>query len=183
MREWYADENYLSYSGNDASASYLPKKGKSLQDEGAVKEMNTEWSTPITDRTREDIENQTDKAFINDTDLNRIEGNLEYLAEHLKGYLTAPPKCRTNWTSTDLPTKANIERIRRGVTDIMVSFKRPEGCGDIESLTDKPLYFRDVNMLETNLFLLKERLDRIEASYKKTGFQSGSTFFLPKRRT
>ncbi len=154
-----------------------------MQDEGTVTAMNAEWSAPITDRTREDIENQTDKAFINDTDLNRMEGNLEYLSEHLKGYLTAPPRCRTNWNNADLPTKADIERICRGITDIMVSFKRPEGCGDVESLADRPLDYRDVNTLETNLFLLKERLDRIEASYKKAGFQSGSTFFLPKRRT
>ena len=75
------------------------------------------YITPITDRTREDVEyarlHQNDlvnknKGTWNYTDLNRICNNLKYAAEYMyeQGFLTQPysMQVKTDWKETDIIT-------------------------------------------------------------------------------
>lgn len=68
----------------------------------------------IIDRTQEDIEKKTDKAYINASDLERIESNIELIAE----YIAAPVTVRKNWKTGDLPRKTDFKRIRDNVDKI-----------------------------------------------------------------
>ena len=64
----------------------------------------------ITDRTRADVENKTNKGFYNASDLNRVGAAVQYVAERFaaQGYtVTVHPK--TDWTEKDIPTAAELE--------------------------------------------------------------------------
>ena len=70
----------------------------------------------ITDRTRADVENKTDKGFYNASDLNRVGAAVQYVAERFaaQGYtVTVHPK--TDWTEKDIPTAAELETYRQNI--------------------------------------------------------------------
>lgn len=70
----------------------------------------------ITDRTRADVVNHTDKGFYNDSDLNRVGAAVQYVAERFaaQGYaVTVHPK--TDWTEKDIPTAAELETYRQNI--------------------------------------------------------------------
>lgn len=48
--------------------------------------MDFDFSTLITDRTQNDVENKTKKGYYNAEDLNRVTAAMEYLSELLEGY-------------------------------------------------------------------------------------------------
>lgn len=73
------------------------------------------WKKPITDRGITDIENKTDKAFLNFEDLNRIEGNLSYLSEQVK-YIAS---FKTNWKMGDFVYEADFKRIYDALSSIV----------------------------------------------------------------
>lgn len=67
----------------------------------------------ITDRSLEDIRQRT-KAFLNASDLERIEKNTELIA----GYIAVPVTVRTDWAIGDLPRASEYRRIRDNVERI-----------------------------------------------------------------
>lgn len=67
----------------------------------------------IYDRTNDDLLNETDKAYIDYTDLNRIEGACKELAQ----MLGIQVKIKT-WVITDWRTEAEMERIRQNLETI-----------------------------------------------------------------
>ena len=141
------------------------------------------WIAPVTDRTQLDIASRTSKAYLNAEDLNRIEGNIEWLANRLAVYLGSNQlRTRTDWDMFGLPTTNDIKRICDGITDIKDAYFRPNGYMDIPDLEHQSLSFRDINLLERNLLLLKDLYDLMVANFKKLDFKSGTTLFLPKRR-
>jgi len=140
------------------------------------------WTEPITDRTQLDVVNRTHKAFLNAQDLNRIEGNMQWLVNILAHRIPVYIFSKTDWDDTMTATTGDIRRICEGITAVKDAFYRPTGYVDIAGLDTKPLDFIDVNGLEMNLYLIKELVDWMIASFRKTVFKSGATLFLPKRR-
>ena len=73
----------------------------------------------ITDRTQRDLENDTDRAYIAYTDLNRIGEAIFYLTEQLAeaGYIvnTSP---KTDWKITDIRDQANMDIIQNDLQTI-----------------------------------------------------------------
>ena len=70
----------------------------------------------ITDRTRADVVNQTDKGFYNDSDLNRVGAAVQYVAERFaaQGYtVTVSPK--KDWLASDIPTASELETYRQNI--------------------------------------------------------------------
>ena len=70
----------------------------------------------ITDRTRADVANQTDKGFYNASDLNRVGAAVQYVAERFaaQGYtVTVSPK--TDWLASDIPTASELETYRQNI--------------------------------------------------------------------
>lgn len=79
--------------------------------------------TLITDRTEQDVVQRTAKGYYNYTDLNRVESAVEELSARLNdaGYLVNA-RIKTNWTSADIPTQADMERYRQNVVEIRAAF-------------------------------------------------------------
>lgn len=156
-----------------------------------------EWIQPIYDRTQADVDYAklkiaqwsndyyaSDAPFVSDLkgcmnvrDLNRIEGNMEYLAERIKiaGYdISITVK---QWQITDIPTIADLERI----TDNLVSLI--EGWYQQSTAPDAPqtiLTYVDANAIEENQFLMRQLLDGREIPIQKSGmFRCGVKRMLP----
>lgn len=70
----------------------------------------------ITDRTRADVANQTDKGFYNASDLNRVGAAVEYVAGRFAalGY-ACPVTVKKDWLTSDAPTASQLETYRQNI--------------------------------------------------------------------
>lgn len=154
------------------------------------------WQTPIFDRTRKDVEfaigkiaewiaNKSSdiydlKGCLNVSDINRIEGNIAYLAEHLTELHYPPDVSTRKWTQDSLPTEKDVERIINNVRACVDAFYQVRNAPTIPS---SMLSYNNINDIEKNLDLIKYLLDIMVSSFKKSGtFQSGASRVLPIRR-
>ena len=120
-----------------------------------MKEMK--WIKPVADRTEEDIKNKTCKAYLNKKDLNRIEGNIEYLSNELESQLYRVERMHyTEWNREKIPTVEDMRRICGNITEITEKYYEPEGFKDISYIADKPLTYEDINLLENYLCLIRK---------------------------
>lgn len=73
----------------------------------------------ITDRTRADVANQTDKGFYNASDLNRVGAAVEYIAGRFAalGY-ACPVTVKKDWLTTDAPTASQMEAYRQNIVTL-----------------------------------------------------------------
>ena len=77
----------------------------------------------ITDRTRADVVNQTDKGFYNASDLNRVGAAVEYIAGRFTalGY-ACPVTVKKDWLTTDAqtdaPTASQMETYRQNIVTL-----------------------------------------------------------------
>lgn len=69
------------------------------------------WVTPVYDRIQSDVSNKTAKGFMNAADFNRIEGNLEILAE-----MTGFAFSSVSWDVSGYPTTADYDRYITALT-------------------------------------------------------------------
>jgi hypothetical protein len=122
--------------------------------------MNLTWREPITDRKLLDIGGRTKKAFLNEEDLNRIEGNAAYLAQWLNalGYRIEADS-KTDWTMEEVPTVGDIRRICVNIDAIARGYFAPEGYRDPSKIAERPLDFQDVNRLENYLKEVRDMMD------------------------
>ena len=160
--------------------------------------MANVWEEPIFDRTLEDVNfaiqkikewrnnhNHTGdiydlKGCLNLSDLNRIEGNIAYLAESLESFAYHPDVRSRQWGITGMPNRNDVSRIIENVRDIIRSFYQPSNA---PSLPATMLSYTDINAIEENLYLIKHLLDCMQNSFGKAGVtKSGATMFLPIRR-
>ncbi len=73
----------------------------------------------ITDRTRADVANQTDKGFYNASDLNRVGAAVEYIAGRFAalGY-DCPVTVKKDWLTSDAPTASQMEAYRQNIVTL-----------------------------------------------------------------
>ena len=73
----------------------------------------------ITDRTRADVANQTDKGFYNASDLNRVGAAVEYIADRFTalGY-DCPVTVKKDWLTSDAPTASQLETYRQNIVTL-----------------------------------------------------------------
>ena len=159
-----------------------------------------EWKTPVFDRTQADVDFAIKtiakwiaaditnasivgydlKGCLNVSDINRIEGNIAYLAEQLRRYGYSPNTSIKSWTMADMPNEDDIARILNNIRVLVNSFYQHP---DAPTLSDGMSGYTEVNAIELNLSLIKALIDGMVDSFKKSGtFQLGSTTFLPIRR-
>lgn len=165
--------------------------------------MTNVWGNPVFDRTLEDVEfairkiaewkkshTHSDgilendvydlKGCLNLSDLNRIEGNIAYLAEKMESYSYSPNIHDKQWSKTDMPNQNDMERIIENVRALISAYYSPDNPPQLPTTM---LSYSDINAIEENLYLIKQLLDCMESSFKKVGkIKSGSTTFLPIRR-
>ena len=157
----------------------------------------SKWLTPVTDRTINDVLNARDtlsrwiashttdvaelKGCLNVTDLNRIEGNIDYLNDLLASlhYNTTFIDVK-NWTNAGLPNVADFERILSNITNLFNAICKPTSA---EELPDTMSTYDDINRLEQNLQALKQVLDEMQSYFPISGTcVAGSRRLLPLRR-
>ena len=120
------------------------------------------------------------KGCLNKLDINRIEGNIDYLSQKLTE-LSYPNNVATRqWGKDDLPNEQDIERIITNIKSIISSFYQPS---DAPTLPSKMSSHDDVNAIERNIDLIKYLIDCMVNSFKSVGaYNSGTTMSLPIRR-
>lgn len=120
------------------------------------------------------------KGCLNLLDLNRIEGDIAYLAEKMESYSYSPNIHDRRWDKSDLPNQNDMSRIIENIRSLMSAFYSPDNP---PTLPTTMLSYSDINAIEENLYLIKELLDCMANSFKKVGtIKSGATTFLPLRR-
>lgn len=160
----------------------------------------TEWKPPVFDRTREDVEHAIKtianwvngdvsvnplaihdlKGCLNVSDINRIEGNIAYLTEKLNDCGYSPNVSIKKWTNSGLPNETDISRILYNLRAIIDNYYQQSDSPPVPSSLQG---YEEVNSVEENLLLIKELLDCMVASFKKSGrVQSGGLRLLPTRR-
>lgn len=120
------------------------------------------------------------KGCLNLLDLNRIEGNIAFLAETMENFSYSPNIHGKRWTKADMPNQNDMSRIIENIRALTSAFYSPDNP---PLLPTTMLSYGDINAIEENLYLIKELLDCMQSSFKKVGtIESGSTTFLPLRR-
>ena len=120
------------------------------------------------------------KGCLNLTDINRIEGNIEYLAQKLLELGYPSDVVVKKWNKDDLPSEQDIRRIINNIKVLADAFYQPN---DPPALPSTMSSYNDINSIEKYIDLIKYVLDCMVGSFKKAGtFKSGSTTFLPTRR-
>lgn len=157
------------------------------------------WITPIYDRTASDVaglkslaaeirstgwtsvtQAQRDewlnlgvgitKGALNVIDLNRIQGNVEYVHDTIDTDLGIPipmEAMHSTWGREDIPFISHINAIRNNIIDLLDGSYTNPSSPTIE-LND-PMDWDDINDIEQNLHDLKEILDAISDNWHSCG--------------
>lgn len=158
------------------------------------------WLDPVFDRTQEDvsiakekiqewikanltgnpIETYGLKGCFNLADINRIEGNIQYLSDRLdKLHYLSGTSCKV-WERSGLPTKQDIRRILSNVNLIISAYYQQD---DAPAVPDSMGNYTDINDIEENLLKIKELLDCMQSSFQKSAMlKSGGMRMIPIRR-
>lgn len=158
------------------------------------------WIEPIFDRTNEDIsfaqtkiqgwiaakmsgaivETYELKGCLNLTDINRIEGNIQYLSDRLDELNYPPGTSCKMWERNGLPTERDVRRILNNLKLIIAAYYQQDEIADVPEDMNT---FSDINAIEENLYAIKQLLDSMVDGFQKSGkFQSGGARMLPIRR-
>ena len=120
------------------------------------------------------------KGCLNLSDISRIEGNIAYLAERLTQNRYPIVVNTKEWSGDGLPTAQDMARIARNIRSMIDEFAK---SGKSIAVPDVMLSHEDINVLEYNLYLLKQLLDAMVEGFIKSGTQKcGATTRLPIRR-
>lgn len=120
------------------------------------------------------------KGCLNLSDINRIEGNIAYLAEKMESYAYHPNIHSKHWGRADMPNQNDMSRIIDNIRALIDSYYPPHNPPDLPTAM---LSYEDINAMEENLYLLKQMIECMESSFHQVGtIKSGSTMFLPIRR-
>ena len=128
----------------------------------------------IYDRTQADVEyalsHQDSELFLkgayNYIDLNRVEQWCGYIANQLNTYnYFVSITTKTNWTMSDFPTKAEMERLRRNVQALKDAYMSFTSVPDsLEKMT-----YQKANAIEKVLSELNTLIDNMIASFYYSG--------------
>ena len=131
--------------------------------------MSFDITTLITDRTRADVANQTNKGFYNASDLNRVGAAVEYIAGRFTalGY-ACPVTVKKDWLTTDAPTASQLETYRQNIvtlrSQIAVMQSTPEAPASMAGLN-----YVKANDIERILLAVEDTLRRLEKTFWYSG--------------
>lgn len=158
------------------------------------------WIDPVFDRTQADVDFATQKiaewiagsitgnplvvydlkGCLNVSDINRIEGNIAYLADEFSRLYYPPDTSVKSWTAAGIPNEQDISRILYNVRALITAYYQQDKAPNVP---ENLLGYNEVNAVEENLSLIKQLLDCMVGSFRKSGtFKSGQSMFLPIRR-
>jgi len=131
----------------------------------------------IFDRTIEDIEQLTNKAFISNEDLNRIENAIKYIAYMLndKGFRCVVNN-KLNWKMMDKRSELEMERIRSNLEIIRTTFFAPNGTPNIPAaITYTSIY--QANAIEQIIHDIGRLIESAYPAHQRLGFRLGTKAF------
>ncbi len=141
----------------------------------------SEWIEPVFDRTEEDVSlakaynkspsesaSSEYKGTLNASDLNRIEGNCEYLSEllHSCGY-TSHVTVKTDWSMTDFPTLTEFTRVRDNITELLNAYAQAQDMPEMRA--DDRTDYVEINNMEFDLYRINEMIADMKAIYMYSG--------------
>lgn len=126
----------------------------------------------ITDRTRADVENETDKGFYNASDLNRVGAAVEYIADRFTalGY-ACPVTVKKDWLTSDAPTASQMETYRQNIVTLRGQI------AVMASTPDAPASMAGLNYVKANnIEQILLDLDALLTNAAAAWYQSGELF-------
>lgn len=142
----------------------------------------SEWINPVFDRTQEDVDfalsklaewkNSCDtnvyelKGCMTVSDINRIEGDIQYLSDHLSELYYFPNVTTKTWNMNGLPDVDDVSRIIGNVQKMITAYFQSSNA---PNLPNTMLTYVQVNNLEENLYLIKNILEDMILSFRECG--------------
>ena len=126
----------------------------------------------ITDRTRADVENETDKGFYNASDLNRVGAAVEYIAGRFAalGY-ACPVTVKKDWLTSGAPTASQMETYRQNI----VTLRRQIAV--MQSTPNAPASMAGLNYVKANnIEQILLDLDALITNITKSWYFSGELY-------
>lgn len=113
-----------------------------------------EWIAPIYDRTAADVAAGAEKCYFSGNALNRIEGNIQYLADLLgsSGVQTR------SWAATDFLRRSDMQRILDNLSVVRDAYYALPGSPDIPA--PPATLWSDVNAIEEVTWGIRELWQR-----------------------
>lgn len=122
----------------------------------------------VTDRTQQDIDQETDKAFIDYEDLNRIKDAIAELKQKADdaGYGFVQTFLK-EWSIEDIRTKAEIDKLKNDLLSIRGLVSVPTNTPQVPQ---KPFEnFSKANDTEQIISIVNSLIDGIVTSFKYSG--------------
>ena len=119
-----------------------------------------EWIGPVYDRTAADVAAGAEKCYFSAETLNRIEGNLQYLAE-LLGVTEVETR---SWAGTDFLRLSDMQRILANLAAVREAYHALPGSPDIPA--PPATLWSDVNAIEEITADIHELWQRNAARFK-----------------
>lgn len=127
----------------------------------------------IYDRTQTDLDNGADKAYIDYTDLNRIESAIYSIGEKTGAKFSTSKK---TWKMSEYRTEAQMERLRNNLQVLQNSYYLRDGR---PSLPDKITYttISQANDIEHIIYDIGDTYNCVEAGKRRLSFKLGAKRF------
>lgn len=157
-----------------------------------------DWIEPIFDRTESDVEFAKEqiakwsklslntlqttrelKGCLNVSDINRIEGDIQYLSDILDEYGYNPHVPCKVWERSGLPTERDVRRILSNIKLLISSYHQ---IPDSPGVPSEMARYTDINAIEENLYNIKLLLDAMVNSFPISGAIKSGGLRMPRRR-
>lgn len=137
-----------------------------------------EFPALISDRTKSDVDNGTDKGHYNYSDLNRVETATRYLADILteSGYIVTITT-KDDWTMQDIPYEEQMQRYLNNVKLCVTQFCN---TGIPLPYSMSKIDYIDANNIEKTLEVLNEFINHMIADYRHCGTLNSNQHVLPQ---
>lgn len=122
----------------------------------------------IFDRTQADLDNDTDKAYIDYEDLNRVEGACSELASILGVTIST-----RRWTMTDYRLESEMVRIRGNLETLQNAYYKAQGTPAVPSRITYTNYTQ-ANEIEKILHDIYELYLQVQAGTHRLAFKLGT---------
>lgn len=149
-----SDFNLITDRTQEDVERYIELKSKGFR--GMTVAEKTEWETDL-------------KGAYNDSDMNRVENAVEYVANRLTeaGYVVAPV-VKKNWNGTAKPTLIDLKNYMKNIADIRAALATFETTPEAPS-TERRLNFQAANAIEQILIDVDDLIQRMISVYLYSG--------------
>lgn len=135
--------------------------------------MNNYIDALIFDRVAADVQKMTSKAYIDYTDLNRVENAVKWVSYVLNCYgYKNKTNNKVNWKPDDRRTDSEMERLRQNIVTIRSAYYTPPSTPlTPEEITYTSIY--QANFIEQIIYDIGILIDKAYPGLQHLGFRLG----------